>query len=71
MRKHVVVATRWLVPPNVEPPLPAMPSAAKPQGEEVAVVCPTGYADDTHAITVAPAAAPMADDPAVTDGTRF
>ena len=32
MRKHVVVATRRLLPRNVGPPLPEMPSALEPHG---------------------------------------
>ena len=61
MRKHVVVATRRLPPRNVGPPLPGMPWgmpwALGAQGAGMVAVCPTGYADDTHAITLAPAAA--------------
>ena len=70
MCKHVVVATRRLPPRNVGPPLPGMPSALEPQGAGMAAVCPTRYADDTQAITPAPAAAPMAEAQAVTDCTE-
>ena len=69
MRKHVVGATRRLPPRNVGPPLPGMPSAFEPQGAGMAAVCLTGYADHTHAITPAPAAAPMVETQAVTDRT--
>ena len=44
-----------------------MPSALEPQGAGMAAMCPTGYGDDTQAITLAPAAAPMAGAQAVTD----
>ena len=60
MCKHVVVATRCLPPRNVGLALMGMPSALEPQVAGMAAVCPTAYADDTHAITLAPAAAPMA-----------
>ena len=71
MRKHVVVATRRLPPRNVGPPLPGMPSALEPRGAGMEAVCPTGYADDTQAMTLAPAAAPMAEAQAVTDRTAL
>ena len=69
MRKHVVVATRRLPLRTVGPPLPGMPWALEPQGAGMAAVCPTGYADDMQAITLAPAAAPMAEAQAVMDRT--
>ena len=71
MHKHVVVATLRLPPRNVGLPLPGMPSALEPQGAGMAAVCPTGYADDTQTITLAPAAAPMAEARAVTDRTAM
>ena len=67
MRKHVVVATRRLLPRNLRPPLPGMMSALEPQGAAMAAMYPTGYADDTQAITLATAASPMAKAQAVTD----
>ena len=69
MHKHVVVATRRLPPCNVGLPLPGMPPA--PRGARMAAVCPTWYADDTRAITLAPAAAPMAEAQGVTDRTAM
>ena len=46
-----------------------MPSALEPQGVGMAAICPEGYADDTQAIAVAPAAAPMVKAQAITDRT--
>ena len=69
MRKHVVVATRRLPPCNVGPSLPDMPPALEPQSTGMAAVCRTGYADDTQGITLAPAAAPIAEAQAVTART--
>ena len=61
MRKHVVVTTRRLPQRNVGPPLPGMPLALEPKARGWMAVCPTGYAADTQAITLAPAVAPMAE----------
>ena len=65
-------ASMWWSPPaaaprNVGPPLPGMPSVLEPQGAGMAAVCPMRYADDTQAITLALAEAPMAEGQAVTD----
>ena len=54
---------------NVGPPLLGMLLVLQPQGAGMAAVCPTGYADDTQAITLDLAAAPMAEAQAITDRT--
>ena len=67
MCHHVVVATRQLPPRTVGPQLPGMLSALEPQGARAAAVSPTGYADDTQAVTLALETDPMAEARAVMD----